>query len=75
VAFAKGRFTTVGGDANEAIPVTDLEVGDIVLVTMEVVGGVPVTILTAIAAAGQINVVLSADPSNDHILSYACFKV
>ncbi len=74
IPFAKGLFTTAGGDVNESISVPGLEVGDIVLVTMNTEGAVPVTILSAIAAADAINVEMSADPSTDHVLNYLAFK-
>jgi len=68
--FASGSFTTAGGDANEAIPVTGLLASDVVITQLHTKGASPVTIVTAIAAAGQINVVMSADPSTDHIIKY-----
>lgn len=74
VCFAKGLFTSAGGDAAETIPVVGLEVGDVVIVTVNVEGAGPQTILSAIAAAGQIDVVMSADPSTDHVLNYIVFK-
>jgi len=74
IAFATGRFTSVGGDVNEAISVPGLEAGDIVVVTIDTVGATPRTIVSAVAAADVINVVLSGDPSNDHVLGYVCFK-
>jgi hypothetical protein len=72
--FAGGAFTTAGGDANEAIPVTGLLVSDIVITQVHTKGASPVTIVTSVAAAGQINVVMSADPSTDHIIKYMVLR-
>lgn len=69
-----GSFTTVGGDVNEVISNALISGTDLAVVTMQVVGAAPVTIVSAICAAGQINVTMSADPSNDHILSYFVFR-
>ena len=74
IVFAKGLFTTLGGDVNEAITVADLAVGDIVMVSLNTKGAVPVTVISAIAAAGVINVEMSADPSTDHVLNYIVIK-
>ena len=71
---ACGRFTTVGGDANEAITVSDAAVGDTVFVSVNTNGATPRTVTTAIAASGQINVVLSGDPSTDHVLNYVVIR-
>lgn len=71
---ACGRFTTVGGDANESITVSDAAVGDTVLVTVNTNGATPRTVTTAIAASGAINVVMSGDPSNDHVLNYVVIR-
>jgi predicted RecA/RadA family phage recombinase len=68
--FAAGVFTTVGGDANETITVANLLSTDVVVASLAQKGASPVTILTAIAAAGQINVVMSNDPSTDHKIAY-----
>lgn len=64
--------TTVGGSATEAFTVTGALVADKVSSTqMKVVGGAPVTILTAIISAPDtLTVVFSADPSNDHQFVY-----
>lgn len=72
--FAAGEFTTAGGDANEAITVTGALATDIAIVTLKTKGATPRTILTAAAATDAINVVLSADPSTDHVLSYMVLR-
>ncbi len=70
VCIAAGVFTTVGGSANQTITIAGLLATDIVVASLAQKGAVPVTILTAIAAAGQINVVMSGDPSTDHKIAY-----
>jgi hypothetical protein len=72
--IASGRFTTLGGDANESIPATGVAVGDAVIVTVSVNGGTPRTVTTAVAAANAINVVLSGDPGTDHILNWCAIR-
>lgn len=69
-----GSFTTVGGDVNEVIANALILNTDLAVVVMQAVGAAPVTIISAVCAAGQINVTMSADPSNDHILSYFVFR-
>jgi len=73
VVFA-GEFTTAGGDANEAITVTGALATDLVHVTLHTKGASPVTILQAQAAADVINVVMSGDPSTDHVLTYSVLR-
>jgi len=72
--FAAGVFTTAGGDADETITVTGLLETDIVIVSLAQKGSTPRTILTAIAAAGQINVTMSGDPSTDHKINYLALR-
>lgn len=69
-----GKFTTVGGDANEAITVTGATASDIVIVSLSQKGATPVTILTATTATNAINIVMSGDPSNDHIINYLVLR-
>ena len=72
--FAAGEFTTAGGDTDETITVTGALATDLVVVTLHTAGAVPVTIIDAAAAAGQINVDMSADPSTDHILTFVVYR-
>ena len=72
--IAAGTFTTLGGDANETITVTGAAATDIVSVTLKTAGVSPVTILSAAAATNAINVVLSANPSTDHVLQYVVIR-
>jgi hypothetical protein len=72
---ATGLFTTAGGDANESITVSDVAVGDTCIVTINTVGATPRTVTSATCAvAGTIAVVLSGDPSTDHVLNYVVIR-
>lgn len=73
VKFA-GTFTTLGGDASEAITVTGAAATDIVQVTVKTAGGTPRSIVAATAATNAINVTLSGDPSTDHVLQYVVLR-
>lgn len=74
IIIAAGSFTTAGGDANETITIAGALETDVCHVTLNDRGASPVTILDAQAASGQINVVMSADPSTDHILDYTLVR-
>lgn len=71
---ASGVHTTVGGSATEDIAVPGVQVGDTVVVTLNVEGSTPRTIDTAIAAADEVSVVFSGDPSTDHVVSYIVMR-
>lgn len=71
---ACGTFTTAGGDANESITVSGVVSTDIVVVTLKTAGATPRTITTASAGTNAIAVVMSGDPSTDHVLQYAVFR-
>lgn len=71
---AAGEFTTAGGDANESITVSGALASDIVLVTLHTAGSTPRTVVTAQAGADSIAVVMSGDPSTDHVLSYVLLR-
>lgn len=72
--IAAGEFTTAGGDADEAITVAGMLATDLVFVNVQTAGATPRTIVDAAAAAGQINVDMSGDPSTDHVLSYMVLR-
>lgn len=74
IVVAAGEFTTAGGDANETITVAGALATDLVHVTLHTKGASPVTILTASVSAGQIDVVMSGDPSTDHVLTYSVLR-
>jgi hypothetical protein len=73
VKFA-GKFTTLGGDANEQISVPGVVAGDIVFVSLQDKGGTPRTILTAKPGTDVIDMIFSGDPSTDHIVSYQVLR-
>ncbi len=70
ILIAAGLFTTAGGDVNETITIAGALATDVCHVTVNDMGASPVLVSDAKAAAGQIDVVMSADPSTDHILNY-----
>ncbi len=70
-----GLFTTVGGDATEVITVTGAAVGDVALGSVITNGVSPCTVATAkVTATNTLTVVLSADPSTDHVLNYVVLR-
>lgn len=69
-----GTFTTLGGDADEAITVTGAAATDIVLISVKTAGATPRSIVSAVADTNAINVVMSGDPSTDHVLQYAVLR-
>lgn len=73
VKFA-GTFTTVGGDADETITVTGALATDLVICQVVDGGTNSVTLLEATAAEDAVNLVLSADPSNDAIVNYIVLR-
>lgn len=73
VKFA-GEFTTAGGDASEIISVSGMLATDLAFVMLKTEGSSPVTVDAAAAANDQIDVTMSADPSNDHVLVYQVLR-
>lgn len=73
--IAAGNFTTLGGDANESITVSGALATDLAFVVLKTAGATPRTILTSAAATNAINVVLSGDPSTDHVLTYQLLRL
>lgn len=73
--LAAGNFTTVGGDANEAITVTGATSSDFAIAVVKTVGATPRTILTAAAATNAVNLVFSGDPAADHVVTYLVLRV
>lgn len=72
--FAAGTQATSAGSPSQTITVAGALSSDIVMVTLKTAGATPRTVLTASAAAGQINVVMSGDPSTDHVLQYQVIR-
>jgi hypothetical protein len=71
---AAGTHTSAGGDATESITVSGALSTDIAIVTLKTAGATPRTITTAAAGSGAITVVLSGDPSTDHVISYMLLR-
>jgi hypothetical protein len=74
MTFAAGQFTTVGGGVAEPIAVAGMLGTDTVLVAIMVPGAVPRTLVSAVAAVGQINLTFSGDPAADHKLIYQVLR-
>jgi hypothetical protein len=65
-----GRFTTGGGSATESFTCTGVQATDVVMVTINVKGAVPRTVVQAdYASANTVDVEFSGDPSTDHVIS------
>jgi len=73
VVFA-GEFTTAGGDATETINAPGILATDLVHVTMFSDGTTPRTIIEAAAITDNITVIMSDDPSTDHVLTYSVLR-
>lgn len=73
VKFA-GKFTTLGGDADESISVAGVVATDVVLASLQDKGGTPRTLLTAKAGTDAIALVFSGDPSTDHVVCYTVLR-
>jgi len=69
-----GNFTTAGGDANESITATGVVSTDVCFVVLKTAGATPRTVTTAACGTNAIAVVLSGDPSTDHVLSYVAYR-
>lgn len=71
---AAGKFTTVGGDADEQATVAGVVATDIVVASIQTEGAVPVTLLASAPGVGAIDFTMSADPDDDHIISYVVYR-
>lgn len=74
ILIAAGSFTTAGGDTAETITIAGALATDICHVTVNTKGSTPSLVVEARAAAGQIDVVMSVDPSTDHVLDYSLMR-
>ncbi len=74
IVIAAGTFTTAGGDANEAITVTGALGTDLAFCQLKTVGTGSRTILSATAATDAINVVMSGDPTTDHVIYWQILR-
>lgn len=69
-----GEFTTAPGSAIQTIPVSGAKVADSAIVFVKTLGTTPRFVMAANAEAGQINVTMSGDPGNDHVLTWQLLK-
>jgi hypothetical protein len=67
-------YTTKGGSATEIILDPNVYEDQPMIATLNHVGASPVTLKSARAEAGQIVLEFSANPGNDHGLTYVLFK-
>jgi len=71
--WASGTFQTAGGDANEQITLVGCLITDIAIVAVKSSAG-SVYLISAVAAANAINVVLSGNPSTTTYLYYIVLR-
>lgn len=71
--IASGLHTTTAATTNN-ISVTGVLATDIVLATINTVGGTPRTIVSAKGATNQVQVTFSGDPSTDHVVAYMVIR-
>ena len=70
-----GSKTTVGGAATETFTVTGALTSDIAVVTVSTAGASPVTVAACkVSAANTLSVTFSANPADDHVISYVLFR-
>lgn len=72
VAFAASVATVTG--ATQTISVPGVVSTDIVFAELKTVGATPRTILTRASGTNAITVVMSGDPSTDHVISYQVLR-
>jgi len=73
--FAAGAFSTAGGDANESISAPGATSSDLAFCQLQTKGSTPRTILTAKSKTDGIDVVLSGDPSTDHVIVWQVLRL
>lgn len=71
-----GTYTTTGagGDADESITAASVVGTDIIMCVMKTKGAVARTILSCAANTGTIDVVMSGDPSTDHVIYWVALR-
>jgi hypothetical protein len=69
-----GIHTTAGGDVTEEILNSEIEENDVAIVSLSQKGAAPVTLDDYEVQAGKIVITMSADPSNDHQLTYTVLR-
>lgn len=75
VIVSAGNFSTLSGSATQTIAISGALSTDLAFVVLHVAGATPRTVLTASAASGHVTVVMSGDPSTDHVLSYQLVRL
>ncbi len=70
IVVTSAYHTTVGGNVVEEIEVQKSCGKKKIMVTMVEQGATPVTIVSAKCEIGKIKITFSADPGNDHKISY-----
>ena len=73
LARKAGHYTTTGGDAIEVIAADSVKESMKCLVQMHTEGATPVTIKSAKCGDGTLTVEFSADPADDHQISFFVF--
>lgn len=74
IAKFGANYTTVGGNAVEAITVTGAEATDLCFVQLRNDGTNNVSVLSAVTSTNTLTVTFSADPGNDAIISYVVLR-
>ena len=69
-----GTFTTVGGDANETIPAVGAIATDLAFAEIRTFGTGSRTIVTTAANTDTIDLVMSGDPSNNHVICWQILR-
>lgn len=72
--YKAGNFTTVGGDATESISLSGVTSSDLAIVLLKTAGATPRTIVSSAAGTDAVSVVMSGDPSTDHVLTYLVLR-
>lgn len=72
--IAAGTSATPGGSATVSIAVAGALSTDLAFVVLHTAGATPRTILTSAATTNAITVVMSGDPSTDHVLTYELLR-
>lgn len=65
-----GAVATAGGSATEDFSIPGVRSGMHCGIFIKTVGAIPVTVVSQICDLNKITVVFSADPSNDHVITY-----
>lgn len=74
VTVAAGTRATVAGSATQTLTISGALSSDLALVVLKTAGATPRTVLTASAGSGAVTVVMSGDPSTDHVLTYMLLR-